>query len=316
MTGQRAKEGGKINQSLLSLSRVIHALSTPGAHVGFRDSKLTRLLQPSLSGEAKMVSTTCKIFNHILHFGCLPSSITFFFSHPLLSLCLSLSFLLSSFLCLSLCVKCSLQSVICCVTPAERFLEETRSTLAFASRAKLVTTHATVNEVLDEAAKIRRLEKEVMLLRQIADGNGANIISTSSNVELLEKIDGYEKKLQRLQYLATTTGSGVASVNGNENASPNSIAKRPTQVYSTSKILNTSTNNMSVDVDSLRRSFVLPMDVKDTHEMMMQREEALKVILEFVPNHPAVLSYFLLMCNNLSGTILILMYVEQDGRND
>lgn len=32
--GQRAKEGGKINQSLLSLSRVIHALSTPGAHVG------------------------------------------------------------------------------------------------------------------------------------------------------------------------------------------------------------------------------------------------------------------------------------------
>ena len=50
--------------------------------------------------------------------------------------------------------------------------------------------------------------------------------------------------------------------------------------------------------------------------MMMQREEALKVILEFVANHPAVLSYFLLMCNNLSGTILILMYVEQDGRND
>ena len=28
-----------------------------------------------------------------------------------------------------------------------RYLEETRSTLQFASRAKLVTTHATVNEV-------------------------------------------------------------------------------------------------------------------------------------------------------------------------
>ena len=167
-----------------------------------------------------------------------------------------------------------------------------------------MTTHATVNEVLDEAAKIRRLEKEVMLLRQIADGNGANIISTSGNVELLEKIDGYEKKLQRLQYLATTTGSGVASVNGNENASPNSIAKRPTQVYSTSKILTRSTNNTSVDVDSLRRSFVLPMDVKDTHEMMMQREEALKVILEFFPNHPAVLSLFSFDIH-LSGTILI-----------
>jgi centromeric protein E len=58
-TGQRAKEGGKINQSLLSLSRVIHALSQPGTHVSFRDSKLTRLLQPSLSGNAKMSIICC-----------------------------------------------------------------------------------------------------------------------------------------------------------------------------------------------------------------------------------------------------------------
>lgn len=57
--GQRAKEGGKINQSLLSLSRVIHSLSQPGAHVNFRDSKLTRLLQPSLSGNAKMSIVCC-----------------------------------------------------------------------------------------------------------------------------------------------------------------------------------------------------------------------------------------------------------------
>jgi len=69
--GQRAKEGGKINQSLLSLSRVIHALSQPGAHVNFRDSKLTRLLQPSLCGNAKM-------------------------------------------------------SIVCCITPADRYLEEVR----------------------------------------------------------------------------------------------------------------------------------------------------------------------------------------------
>jgi centromeric protein E len=57
--GQRAKEGGKINQSLLSLSRVIHSLSQPGAHVAYRDSKLTRLLQPSLSGNAKMCIVCC-----------------------------------------------------------------------------------------------------------------------------------------------------------------------------------------------------------------------------------------------------------------
>lgn len=74
--GQRAKEGGKINQSLLSLSRVIHALSQPGAHVNFRDSKLTRLLQPSLCGNAKM-------------------------------------------------------SIVCCITPAERYLEEVLPSLPF-----------------------------------------------------------------------------------------------------------------------------------------------------------------------------------------
>lgn len=58
-TGQRAKEGGKINQSLLSLSRVIQSLSQPGHHVSFRDSQLTRLLQPSLSGNAKMSIVCC-----------------------------------------------------------------------------------------------------------------------------------------------------------------------------------------------------------------------------------------------------------------
>ena len=52
-------------------------------------------------------------------------------------------------------------SIVCCITPASHYLEETRSTLQFASRAKLVETHATVNEVLDESAQIRRLKKEL-----------------------------------------------------------------------------------------------------------------------------------------------------------
>jgi centromeric protein E len=104
--GQKAKEGGKINQSLLSLSRVISALAENKQHVGFRDSKLTRLLQPSLAGNAKM-------------------------------------------------------SIICCITPADRYLDETRSTLQFASRAKLVKTNAKVNEVVDDAVMIKRYIKEL-----------------------------------------------------------------------------------------------------------------------------------------------------------
>ncbi|CAD6188164.1 unnamed protein product [Caenorhabditis auriculariae] len=48
--GKRAKEAGNINQSLLTLGRVIRALTTSGPHVPYRESKLTRLLQDSLGG--------------------------------------------------------------------------------------------------------------------------------------------------------------------------------------------------------------------------------------------------------------------------
>ncbi|KAL3805856.1 hypothetical protein HJC23_007817 [Cyclotella cryptica] len=105
-TGDRQKEGGKINQSLLTLSRVIGSLGQNATHINFRDSKLTRILQPSLSGNARM-------------------------------------------------------AVICCATPSELYLEETRSTLQFASRAKLVKTRAQVNEVLDDRSLIKKLQREL-----------------------------------------------------------------------------------------------------------------------------------------------------------
>jgi centromeric protein E len=143
-TGQRAKEGGKINQSLLSLSRVIHALSQPGTHVSFRDSKLTRLLQPSLSGNAKM-------------------------------------------------------AVVCCVTPSEKYIEETRSTLQFASRAKLVKTHATVNEVVDDATKLKRLKRELEQLKDkqrlscgMSEEEGARIEYEKNN--LLSRLETLQRE--------------------------------------------------------------------------------------------------------------------------
>ncbi|OAV89628.1 hypothetical protein PTTG_05251 [Puccinia triticina 1-1 BBBD Race 1] len=52
---ERRKEGAFINKSLLALSNVISKLSRREAHVPYRDSKLTRLLQTSLSGNAKVV---------------------------------------------------------------------------------------------------------------------------------------------------------------------------------------------------------------------------------------------------------------------
>ena len=62
-TGARKREGGKINQSLLALTRVIQSLGLPEKkrpkHIGYRDSKLTRILKPSLQGEACMALICC-----------------------------------------------------------------------------------------------------------------------------------------------------------------------------------------------------------------------------------------------------------------
>lgn len=53
-SGDRLKEGSKINLSLSALGNVISALSEGGAkHIPYRDSKLTRLLQDSLGGNTK-----------------------------------------------------------------------------------------------------------------------------------------------------------------------------------------------------------------------------------------------------------------------
>ncbi|KAJ7504068.1 kinesin motor domain-containing protein [Mycena galericulata] len=50
---KRAREAGIINQSLLTLGRVINALVDKAQHVPYRESKLTRLLQDSLGGRTK-----------------------------------------------------------------------------------------------------------------------------------------------------------------------------------------------------------------------------------------------------------------------
>lgn len=60
-SGERAKEGISINAGLASLGKVISQLSSrqSGAHVSYRDSKLTRLLQDSLGGTAITYMVAC-----------------------------------------------------------------------------------------------------------------------------------------------------------------------------------------------------------------------------------------------------------------
>lgn len=61
-TGETLEEARKINLSLSVLSRVISTLATKSSetsHVGYRDSKLTRILQSSLDGNARTAIIAC-----------------------------------------------------------------------------------------------------------------------------------------------------------------------------------------------------------------------------------------------------------------
>ncbi|GIL68311.1 hypothetical protein Vafri_21594 [Volvox africanus] len=138
--GIRMKEGTAINKSLLTLGNVINKLSegalATGGHIPYRDSKLTRILQPSLGGNAKT-------------------------------------------------------AIICAMTPAWCHREESHITLRFACRAKSVVNNAIVNEVLSDAAVLKRQAKEIEeLKRQLAGGNGG-----CKNTD--EQINGLRAQLLR-----------------------------------------------------------------------------------------------------------------------
>jgi kinesin family member 5 len=58
--GQQLEEAKMINKSLTSLGKVIKSLTeSKGAHIPYRDSKLTRMLQESLGGNSRTVLIIC-----------------------------------------------------------------------------------------------------------------------------------------------------------------------------------------------------------------------------------------------------------------
>lgn len=127
----RLREGSNINKSLLSLSTVIQKLSEAGgkggAFVNYRDSKMTRLLQPALSGNSKT-------------------------------------------------------SVVCNVTPAITFFQETNNTLQFGAKAKRIKTNAKVNEVMNSESHLKTMQDELKKLQGRVEE--LNEILGNKNLEL------------------------------------------------------------------------------------------------------------------------------------
>lgn len=140
-TGLRFKEGTHINKSLSALALVIKQLSEdPNKYVNYRDSKLTRILQNSLGGNAKT-------------------------------------------------------GIICAITPA--VLEETISTLQFATRAKKIKNKPEVNAVATDATMIQDLTKQLSRLQSQLESkkNLEVMLKNKQNVEqdLQNKIANLQK---------------------------------------------------------------------------------------------------------------------------
>ena len=65
--GRRLKEGSSINKSLLAMYNVIKKLNKKSSFICFRESKLTRILQPYLGGNS-LTSIICNINPHVSNY--------------------------------------------------------------------------------------------------------------------------------------------------------------------------------------------------------------------------------------------------------
>ena len=88
-------------------------------------------------------------------------------------------------------------AIICAMTPAAMSEEQTVSTLRFATQAKSIKNHAQVNEVLDDAAKINRLKKEMAAMKAELEAARAQSVG-NREAELQEALDAATKDKENL----------------------------------------------------------------------------------------------------------------------
>nr|XP_024656155.1 centromere-associated protein E isoform X4 [Maylandia zebra] len=140
--GTRFKEGCNINRSLFTLGQVIKKLTDENqkGFTNYRDSKLTRILQNSLGGNAKTV-------------------------------------------------------IICTITPVT--LDETLSTLQFASTAKKMKNDPHVTEVSDDGALLKRYRNEIAELKRRLLEVSSVTQTTVTEKEVLSQLLQEKDQLQR-----------------------------------------------------------------------------------------------------------------------
>ncbi|XP_027192122.1 kinesin-like protein KIN-7H isoform X6 [Cicer arietinum] len=147
--GARLKEGCHINRSLLTLGTVIRKLSKGrNGHIPFRDSKLTRILQSSIGGNART-------------------------------------------------------AIICTMSPARSYVEQTRNTLLFACCAKEVATNAKVNVVMSDKLLVKQLQRELARLEGELRNSGSTLRKSDSAALLREKdlqIEMLKKEIMDLAF--------------------------------------------------------------------------------------------------------------------
>ncbi|KAJ4847318.1 hypothetical protein Tsubulata_017357 [Turnera subulata] len=78
-------------------------------------------------------------------------------------------------------------AIICTMSPARSYTEQSRNTLLFASCAKQVSTNAHVNVVMSDKALVKRLQKELVRLETQLRGVGSVPLSGDSTSLLKEK---------------------------------------------------------------------------------------------------------------------------------
>jgi hypothetical protein len=112
-------------------------------------------------------------------------------------------------------------AVICCVTSSELFLEETRSTLQFASRAKLVKTKPQVNEVFDDSSLIKRLQRELAEAQNFTENRENQPKMQHLQAEAQNAAKEAEEKLRCLKVCFMKGGIIPTSLFGNYSQSGN-----------------------------------------------------------------------------------------------